>query len=205
MKSNLLKVILLSMVLMGSLVITSCGQKPAATPNQDNGQANPSANAPANSQGMGAGNTPDLYGEVKKITNSDIEIALLESAQRRQITDEERQQMQERRNNSQNQNRQGNVQNPNGQDNSQNQNNQPANGDRARTPVERTYTGKTETISVAADAPITTFERGNGGPPQEKQLKLSDIKAGAVIQVWYKADMKDKKVIDRIRIMQDGN
>lgn len=34
------------------------------------------------------------------------------------------------------------------------------------------------------------------------QLQLSDIKAGSIIQVWYKKDSGDTKVVDNIRVIQ---
>jgi hypothetical protein len=48
---------------------------------------------------------------------------------------------------------------------------------------------------------------GNGGNRgvgnfQEKQLSLSDIKVGSVIQVWYDKDSGDKKEIQSIRVLQ---
>lgn len=74
---------------------------------------------------------------------------------------------------------------------------------------EKKYTGASETLSVTADTPITTFDRGNGngnengtGKPAQKKLSLSDVKVGSIIQVWYKKDSGDKKEIQNIRVIQ---
>lgn len=59
------------------------------------------------------------------------------------------------------------------------------------------YTGKTETIALTDSIPITTMTRGANGAQQEN-IKISDIKKGDRIQVWY-AD-KDKKTISKVSV-----
>ena len=67
--------------------------------------------------------------------------------------------------------------------------------------VVRNYTGKTETITIPDNIPITTYQRGNNGSQQNK-LTLSDIKTGMLLQVWYKKDGGHTQVIDSIRVTQ---
>ena len=178
------------------------------------------------------GGNADLYGEVKAIDGSKLTISVLEMPQIKQMTDEDRQKMRERRPGGSG--NADNVPNPGNAPDSGNAPKPDASGRPDREGFmggEKKYTGETVELDVASDTPITSFGmgnmsnrskdanggsgngnnnnndgNGNGGNRapgnfEEKQLSLSDIKVGTVIQVWYK-DNTDKKEIKNIRVMQ---
>ena len=74
----------------------------------------------------------------------------------------------------------------------------------SKNPVDRQtqYTGEEQKITISDSTPITTFSRGTDAS-QKSNLKVSDIKKGDRIQVWY-AD-KEKKTIEKISIMPQRN
>ncbi len=231
MKFNMNKYLVL-LLAMCILLLPSCGKSSQDAGNYGQDSNNGNADAADSRQG-GWGNNPDLFGEVKTISGDKVTINLIEMPQNRQMTDEERQQMRERR--------------PNGTfapDSTRfPRNTRVPNStrppDSTRPPMggftqERNYTGETVTLTISSDIPITTFERGNGGSGenggngdnagnpgaqgnqgnggnrgfgnfQEKQLSLADIKVGSLLQVWYKQDNGDKKEIQNIRVMQAQN
>lgn len=185
LKRNKTKVLLLIMLMAGVFLVASCTKKESEDLKSD---ASNSTLTQAFSR-----NSPDLYGEIKAVSGNNLTIALLEIPQRRAPTDEEKQKMREsRKNNDQGQG-----------ENSQNNRQRPG----VAGSGEKKYTGKSETITIPADVPITAFDRGNrdgekSGKPEEKKLSLSDIKVGTMVQIWYKKDSGDKKEIQSIRVVQ---
>ncbi len=61
------------------------------------------------------------------------------------------------------------------------------------------YTGETKTVTIPDGVAITAMARTNGDSNQQT-LKLSDIKEGNVLQIWYSD--KDKGTVSKINVMQ---
>ncbi len=242
MKKGISKVLVLILA-AGILLLPACGKTDTSGDNDQSVQNadNNAPNARNNPPGGFMGGNADLYGEVKAINGSKLTISVLEMPQIKQMTDEDRQKMRERRPGGS-----GNA------DNAPNPGNAPDSGNAPKPNAsgrpdrggfmggEKKYTGETVELDVASDTPITSFGmggnmrnrskdtnggsgngnnnsnnndnnnsndgNGNGGNRgfgnfEEKQLSLSDIKVGSVIQVWYK-DNTDKKEIKNIRVTQ---
>jgi hypothetical protein len=219
-------VLLLTTSLAG---VAACGQ--SSDESNQIGQESSGQNAGAqdeNGRRNWGNNSPDIYGEVKSISGSKLKLALIEIPQRRQPSEEELQQMKERRQNSQDgfngeQNGRGpgngpggdgfngpppgddavsNI-NPNGNGNNGNNGNgrNRRDGQGFGGAAQRKLTGENLEIEIPSSASITTFERGNNDF-NEKKIKVEDIKVGMTVQIWYKKDNGDKKEIETIRVMQ---
>lgn len=61
------------------------------------------------------------------------------------------------------------------------------------------YTGETKTVTIPDGVAITAMARTNGDSNQQT-LKLSDIKEGNVLQIWYSD--KEKGTVSKINVMQ---
>jgi hypothetical protein len=206
--------IFLVTLMISALLITSCGKanQPATDVN----------NSASNFPGAFAGNTPDVYGEVSSISGNNITIKLMEMPQRGQFTPGNGQQTQGAGQNN-NQDQASTTPRPRGT--------RPAGGFQAQ----RNYTGQSETITVASDTPITTFNmgnrnggngnggngnggngnggngngnggNGNGGGNrgnfQQTPIKITDIKVGSIISVYYNKDSENTNEIQSIRVTQ---
>lgn len=192
MKHVKIKAFLFTSLISGVLLLSACGSNPQSAGSNDPNASSPSPSAVSGSQ-RGNFAAPDVYGEVKSVNGNDISVALLEMPQRPQ------------RNNTQGS---GDSTAPQG---SKPQGTRPSgtgNGQRQGGGMNapKKYTGATQTVTVAADTQISTFERGSGNGngngnnrPTQKDIKVSDIKAGSIIQVWYKSGTKE---IQRIMVMQ---
>lgn len=226
MKKGISKALVLILA-AGMLLLPACGKTDKSGNNKQSVQNidEKGSNAPNNPSGGFMGGNPDVYGEVKAINGNKLTISVLEMSQRKQMTDEERQKMRDRKPDAS-----GNADNAPNPDNAKDSGNPPK-PDASGRPGgggfmggEKKYTGETVELDVASDTPITSFGMGNRGKYadrgssnnsgngnggnkgpgniEEKQLFLSDIKVGSVIQVWYDGDKGDKKEIKNIRVMQ---
>ncbi len=219
---------LLTICILLAVILTACGSQ---------GQA--AAGNPERTGGTTAfaGNSPDLYGEVKSISGSEITLALIELPQRRSGGEAGPRRKggnngsggsagadanggPEGGNSPEGSGRPDGGSRPEG-DNSPEGGNRPDGGNRSDggnrpeggntlrgnngfnggAGMQRNYTGETVTLDISADTPITTFERGSGGA-EEKKLTLGDIKAGDLLQVWYKKEPADSKEIESIRLIR---
>lgn len=145
---------LLLIVAVSVLVLPACNKSTEETNQNNNGNS-----VPDNRQGGFMGNNPDVYGEVKSISGGQVTLAVLEMPQRRQMTDEERQNMRERRG--------GSTQNPGGNGSAPSADSNGNNGRRQQgggfMGGEKKYTGENVTLTISSDTPITTFDMGNRG------------------------------------------
>ncbi len=228
------KILVLSLVVVSLFSLSSCGKNSEDDTYADNGSSySDFENRPM--QRNFNQNPADIYGEVKSVSGDKISIALLEQPERRQMTDEEREKMRQRRDNNQDgqDNKSGDKDKPSQKQAPKGDGNNKPSSDREgpkgdgnpndRGPgrggftAEKKYTGETKEITVSSDTPITTFGMGgfdrnnfdrNGNDsgerkaPEQQTLKVSEVKEGSIIQVWYKDNTADNKEIDRITIMQ---
>lgn len=186
--------------IIGLLLIVSMGISGCGTIAQSDNKANSAANS---NRQTGQFTRADLSGEVTSITGSEVVLKLIEIPTRSNNSDG---------NNGQNQGQSKDL----GQDKSQGQA-QGQGGNRGPRqdggqPQQRTvkYTGESKTITIPAEVPITTFERGQNGQNGQsgqngqngrvsKKIKFKDIKQGDTLQIWYQD--KDKGTISRINVM----
>jgi hypothetical protein len=158
------------------------------------------------------GNSPDLYGEVKAISGTEVTLALIELPRQRFNREQGGDRPEGNNaggnagNNGENRFNRGNGDgaspgaNPDGGSDGTNMPRR-NNGQRSMPDIQRSYTGETVTLNIPAGTPISTFERGDGAMT-EKKLTLGDIKAGALLQVWYKKEPAGSKEIESIRLTQ---
>lgn len=159
-----------------TFAFTGCGKKQAAdqssTPaNAQNGEKQSSRQTPA-----------DLIGEVDSISGNDITLKVIAMPQRPSGN-----QNGEKPTGTPGQKNQGDKQNQGNRPDRQNQ------GDR-----QPQYTGEAQTITLSNSIPITTYSRGDNGPKSDP-IKLSDIKKGDRLQVYYSD--KEKKAIEKVSVM----
>ena len=143
-------------------ILSSCGGNSSNAAATNAANASDSVNA-SGSGGNASANQADLYGEVKSITGSDITLALLVMPAIRQGAPgngQQRQRPSGQGSQSGGQGTQG-SQNQQGQGNGNGTSN-PSRGFGGGIAGQRQYTGETITITVPADAQITTFSRGSG-------------------------------------------
>lgn len=194
MKFNVKTAAVVMLTITGILFLSSCGKKNAAAAN---------SNSTANKRSAFSQNVPDLYGEVKSISGNTVTLALLEIPQGRQANTNGGQ---NNPNGSWNRKNNGNSsQQGSGSNNSQNQQSGNANsnnsGQGRNFNITKNYTGKTETLTITAGTSITTFQRSSDGSRSEKQLSISDIKVGSLLQIWYKKNTGSSKEIQSIRVV----
>ena len=218
---------LLTIFILLAVLLAACGSQGQAAA----GNTERTGGAPAF-----AGNSPDLYGEVKSISGSEITLALIELPQRRfggeagprsggnngsggtagadangapgGGNSPEGSGRRDGGNRTEGGDRPSSDNRPNG-GNRQEGSTRPDGGNTPRgnngfnggADMQRNYTGETVTLKIPENTPISTFERGNGGT-EEKKLTLGDIKAGDLLQVWYKKEPADSKDIESIRLMR---
>lgn len=194
MKSIVRTAAAILLIITGILFLSSCSKKTAAG-------ANSNSNSTANKRGTFSQNVPDLYGEVKSVSGNTATLALLEIPQGRQANTNGGQNR-----SSGNWNRGNNSsQQGSGSNNSQNQQggntNSNNSGQGRNFNITKNYTGKSETLTIPSGTSITSFQRSSDGSRNEKQLSISDIKIGSLIQVWYKKNTGSNKEIQNIRIV----
>jgi hypothetical protein len=136
------------------LMLSACNKS-----TEEANQNNDGNSVPGNRQGGFMGDNPDVYGEVKAISGGQVTLAVLEMPQMRQLTDEERQNMRERRGRS--------TQNPEWKGNAPSANPDGNNGRRQLgggfMGEEKKYSGENVTLTISSETPITTFGMGNWG------------------------------------------
>lgn len=87
------------------------------------------------------------------------------------------------------------------QSNNNNDNRRPPQGGFPGGKLELSYTGETKTITVTSDVKIserTGMPGKNGNDSSKSSTKVSDLKKGQVIMVWYK---QNTKTVERISVM----
>lgn len=196
MKFNVKTASAILLAIMCILSLSSCSKK-------NNAAANSNSNSTASRRGSFSQNVPDLYGEVKSISGNTVTLALLEIPQGRQANTnggQNRPSGSWSRGNNGNNSQQGS-----GSNNSQNQQSGSTNSNNSGQGrdfnMTKNYTGKTETLTIPSDTSITAFQRSSNGSRSEKQLSISDIKVGSLLQVWYKKNTGSSKEIQSIRVV----
>ncbi|WPC39994.1 hypothetical protein [Clostridium sp. JS66] len=94
------------------------------------------------------------------------------------------------------------ILNGNGNQNNNNDNRKPPQGGFPGGKLELSYTGETKTITVNSDVKIlerTGIPGRNGNDSSKLSTKISDLKKGQVIMIWYK---QNTKTVERISLMQ---
>ena len=172
-----------------SLSFAGCMNKPAD---------NNTANAPANSTEQNGNNgqrqyqQPDLTGQVETIKDGVITVKVAKQPE-----------MSARPTRDSNVSPRPN----NGQGGDQN-GRQGSNGWSGRGGAPLQFTGDTKSVTVTDATAISQFSRGQGrgqgqqgqqGQGQQSQLKISDVKVGDTVMIWY-AD-KDKGTVARMNVM----
>jgi hypothetical protein len=176
------------------------GCKANTVDNQNNG-ANQNSTAQngqnqGNFNGRGQFQRADLSGQVVSIKGNAVTIKVIKQPQ---FTP------QNGNNNNGSSNGNGNNSSGNNNNNNNSNNNNSNNGNgnnqgqRPRRQLE--FTGETKTITIPDGTSITTMVRGNQGR-QTEQLKVTDLKANDILQIYY-AD-KDKGTISKISVQAYG-
>ncbi len=219
---NKLGIIAISALL---LVLTACGSSAVASGNGAPGQAD--SGATANSQAGGrqgnggpggqlSGEQADLFEEVSSVSGNNITLKLIEMPSfNRDGAPSQGYQGNGGRRQGQSSGS-GNNGGNNDTGNSASGNSRPANGSSgaARPSGERRqgngqgqgrqwstqYTGETKTITIPADAEISSMGRGANGGNGQQTLSIADIKAGNMLQVWYSD--KEKETVSRVTVIQ---
>ncbi len=175
----------ISSMLLIVLVFSGCGSKKTA----ENGNQFDSGK-----QGQFA--RADLMGEVDSIKDNQVTIKLIEMPQFNRNRGQGNNNGNNNDNNNNNDNSTYNGNRQGNQNNVQSNNGQRPSGNQNRS-RSRNYTGETKTITINSDIPLTTMTMGDNGPEQ-KDIKVKDIKKGDMLQIWY-AD-KNKGTISRISV-----
>lgn len=170
--------------LTGLLVVAGCSKKSDATTGTNN-PVNSSTGSDQNSQRQ----RPDVFGQVKGVSGSDISIALAQMPQRNQ------------------------TQNQSGQ-NQQNQSPNPpagtSNGQGQRGNWTLQLTGESKTITIPEGTKIygggpgvqnQGQSQGQGQGQGPKEITLNEIKAGDIISVYYKAGTT---TVDHVSVRTGG-
>jgi hypothetical protein len=88
------------------------------------------------------------------------------------------------------------------QSNNNNDNKQPPQGESPGNKLELSYTGETKTLTVNNDVKIserTNMPDQNKNDNSKSSTKVSDLKKGQVIMIWYK---QNTKTVERISVVQ---
>lgn len=166
-------IICLLLCLTGLLVVAGCSKKNDAQSSPATGTSNQANSSTSSGQNANSGQSnqrqkPDIFGQVKSVSGSDITIALAQMPQR-------------------NQNQSG--QNQQNQSSNQPSGNNKGQGQKGNWTLQ--LTGESKTVTI----PEGTKIYGGGGPGPgaqnqgqsqgPKEITLNDIKAGDTISVYY--------------------
>ncbi|MFL0266716.1 hypothetical protein [Candidatus Clostridium radicumherbarum] len=182
------------------------GCKAKTVDNQNNG-ANQNSTAQngqnqGNSNGRGQFQRADLSGQVVSIKGNAVTIKVIKQPQfTQQNGNNNNGSSNGNGNNSSNNNSNNNNNNNTGNNNNPNSNNGNGNNQGQRPRRQLEFTGETKTITIPDGTSITTMVRGNQGR-QTEQLKVSDLKANDILQIWY-AD-KNKGTFSKITVQEYG-
>jgi len=192
------KISIITLVLATFITIPGCGSSSSANTDQQvaqDSQTQQNQMTPADGNGQGQMVQADLSGEITSISSNQITIKVVKmpefgtrgrgrngggDANNAQNTDDSSRKDQNVASPS-NDNQSGNNAKNGGGDK------QPGGGVQ--------YTGETKTITIPSDMEITTFARGNN---KNQSVKLTDLKQGEILQVWYSD--KNKETIKKVSV-----
>lgn len=174
----------------------------------DNQNANSNQNSTAqsnqnggNSNGRGQFQRADLSGQVVSVKGTQVTIKIIKQPTFGQQGGNNSNNNSGNNSTSNNNNSNNNNNNSSGNTNNTNGNNGNggSQGQKQRRQLE--FTGETKTLTIPDGTAITTTVRGNQGR-ETKQLKVTDIKADDILQIWYTD--KDKGTISKISVQAYG-
>jgi len=186
---------IMAILLLTTTLFFGCKAKTVDNQNTDNNQGSTAQNQ-GNPNGRGQFQRADLSGQVVSIKGNEVTIKVIKQPEFPQQNGNNN-----NGSNSNGSNNNNNNSNNNGNSNNSNSNNGNTGNQGTRQRRQLEFTGETKTITIPDGAPITTMVRGNQGR-ETKQLKVTDIKAEDILQIWY-AD-KDKGTVSKISVQEYG-
>lgn len=191
---------LIAISILTASLLFGCKAKTVDSPNQNSTAQN--GQNQGNFNGRGQFQRADLSGQVVSIKGNAVTIKVIKQPEFTQQNGNNNNGSSNSNGNSSsnnNSNNNNNNNNNNGNNNNPNWNNGSGNNQGQRSRRQLEFTGETKTITIPDGTSITTMIRGNQGR-ETKQLKVTDLKADDILQIYY-AD-KTKGTISKISVQE---
>lgn len=194
---------LIAISLLTATLFFGCKAKTVDNQNTDSNQNSTAQNNQngGNSNSRGQFQRADLSGQVLSVKGTQVTIKIIKQPTFGQQSGNNNSNNGGNNSNSSNNNSNNNNSNSSGKTNNTNGNNGNGGSQGTRQRRQLEFTGETKTLTIPDGTSITTMVRGNQGR-ETKQLKVTDIKADDILQIWYTD--KVKGTISKISVQEYG-